>query len=170
MFENVDMQHTHTHTHIHTYTHTDDRGLYYKLTNEPKRSCELKIDPRNEEICLRSCTNCLSSINTKNLQNTQSSNITGTRIAFKKASNGSLAYDLLSLINLQVKCNLRILRYNTDILMNSLGLKKIEYELCPFLSLFGLITLLFTLNHSTRCGYWSTRTFTLRSLESLALV
>ena len=45
-----------------------------------------------------------------------------SRIAFKKASNGSLAYDLLSLINLQVKCNLPILRYNTDILMNSLGL------------------------------------------------
>ena len=42
----------------------------------------------------------------------------------KKASNGSLAYDLLSLINLQVKCNLPILRYNTDILMNFLGIKK----------------------------------------------
>ena len=47
-----------------------------------------------------------------------------TRIAFKKASNGSLAYDLLNLINLQVKCNLQILRYDTDILMNPLGLKK----------------------------------------------
>ena len=73
-----------------------------------------------------------------------------SRIAFKKASNGSLAYDLLSLINLQVKCNLPILRYNTNILMNSLGLKKKtkkknESVLCTFLSLFGFTTLLFSL-------------------------
>ena len=54
--------------------------------------------------------------------------LSDTRIAFKKASHGSLAYDLLSLINLQVKCNLPILRYNTDILMNSLGLK--EKRIC----------------------------------------
>ena len=38
-----------------------------------------------------------------------------------KASNGCLAYDLSSLINLEVKCNLPVTRYNTDILMNSLG-------------------------------------------------
>ena len=54
----------------------------------------------------------------------QDQSIYHTRIAFKKASNSSLAYDLLSLINLQVKCSLPILRYNTNILMNTLGLKK----------------------------------------------
>ena len=78
------------------------------------------------------------------------SNEKDTRIAFENASNGSLAYDLLSLINLQVKCNLPILRYNIDILMNSLGLKKKKKKnnksvLCTFLSLFGLTTLLFCL-------------------------
>ena len=62
-----------------------------------------------------------------------------TRIAFKKASNGSLEYDLLSLINLQVKCNIPMLRYNTDILMNN------KSVLCTFLSLFSLTTLLFSL-------------------------
>ena len=67
------------------------------------------------------------------------------RIA-KKASYGSLAYDLLSLINLQVKCNLPILRYNTDILMNSEGLKtKQNKQICTFLSLFDLTTLMFSL-------------------------
>ena len=36
MFENID-------THTHTYIHTADRAyLYYKLTNEPKGSGELK--------------------------------------------------------------------------------------------------------------------------------
>ena len=47
MFENVDI-HTYTLTHIHTCIHTVDRGLptanlYYKLTNKPKGSGELKI-------------------------------------------------------------------------------------------------------------------------------
>ena len=38
MFENVDIQHTHIHTHIRT----TEAYLYYKLTNEPKGSGELK--------------------------------------------------------------------------------------------------------------------------------
>ena len=57
-------------------------------------------------------------------------------VLFKKASNGSLAYDLLSLINLQVKCNLPILRYNTDILMNCLEQKTNLYSalFCRYLA------------------------------------
>ena len=39
MFENVDIQHTHIPTHIRT----TKASLYYKLTNEPKGSGELKI-------------------------------------------------------------------------------------------------------------------------------
>ena len=62
------------------------------------------------------------------------SNEKDTRIAFENACNGSLAYDLLSLINLQVKCNLLVLRYNIDILMNSLGLKKKTTNLYSALS------------------------------------
>ena len=38
-FENIDIQHTYTHTHIRT----TEAYLYYKLTNEPKGSGELKI-------------------------------------------------------------------------------------------------------------------------------
>ena len=40
MFENVGIQHTHTPTHIRT----TEACLYYKLTNEPKGSGELKIE------------------------------------------------------------------------------------------------------------------------------
>ena len=45
----------------------------------------------------------------------------------------------LSLINVQVKCNLPTPHYNTDILMNSLGLKN-EFVPCTDLSLFSLTT------------------------------
>ena len=37
MFENVDIQH------IHTHILTTEANLYYKLTNEPKGSGELKM-------------------------------------------------------------------------------------------------------------------------------
>ena len=42
--------------------------------------------------------------------------VVSTRIAFKKISNGSLAYYLLSLINLQVKCTSLQYRYPNELL------------------------------------------------------
>ena len=41
MFENVDNIHTYIHTYVH-YKRTTEAYLYYKLTNEPKGSGELK--------------------------------------------------------------------------------------------------------------------------------
>ena len=52
-------------------------------------------------------------------------NVDRTRMAFKKASNGSFSmYDLLSLINLQVECNLPTPRYNTGYNNELLRVKK----------------------------------------------
>ena len=49
MFENVDT-HTHIHTYIYTYITDDSAYLYYKLTNEPKGSGELKKKKKKRVI------------------------------------------------------------------------------------------------------------------------
>ena len=47
MFENVDIQHAQN-----THIRTTEAYLYYKLTNEPKGSGELIIEPDHEKMCL----------------------------------------------------------------------------------------------------------------------
>ena len=54
--------------------------------------------------------------------------------------------------------------------MNLLGLNKTRICILHFSVAIWLNHFAIYINHSKRGGYWSTRTFTFRSLESLALV